>query len=73
MFRIKNMNGEWLLNSMGIVTDADLWLNKYIVLPLNVFLIEKRDLNITRVFIMLKMLRSIKEQDANVIMIKKLK
>ena len=29
MFHIQNMDGEWL-NSMGIVTDADLWLNKYI-------------------------------------------
>ena len=27
---------------MGIVTDADLWLNKYIVLPLNVFPTERR-------------------------------
>ena len=73
MFRIQNMNGEWLFNSMGIVIDADLWLNKYIVLPLNVFPTERRDLKIIMAFIMLKMLRSIKEQDANVIMIKKLK
>ena len=34
---------------MDIVTDADadLWLNKYIVLPLNVFPTERRDLKIT--------------------------
>ena len=60
MFRIQNMDGEQL-NSMGIVTDADLWLNKYIVLPLNVFPTERRDLKITRAFIILKMLRNIKE------------
>ena len=46
---------------MGIVTDADLWLNKYIVLPLNVFPTERMDLKIIMAFIILKMLRNIKE------------
>ena len=60
MFRIQNMDGE-RLNNMGIVIDVDLWLNKHIALPLNVFPTERRDLKITRVFIMPKMLKNIKE------------
>ena len=72
MFRIQNMNGGQL-NSIGIVIDVDLWLSKHIVSPLNVFPTERRDLKIIRAFIMLKMLRNIKEQDVNVIMIQKLK
>ena len=58
---------------LGIVIDVDIWLNKYIVLPLNVFPTERRGLKIIRAFIMPKMLRSIKEQDVNVIMIQTLK
>ena len=46
---------------MNIVIDVDIWLNKYIAPPLNVFPTERRDLKITMAFIILKMLRSIKE------------
>ena len=41
IFHIQNMNGGQL-NSMGIVTDADLWLSKYIVLLLYVFSDRKK-------------------------------
>ena len=60
IFHIQNMNGGQL-NSIGIVIDVDLWFSKHIVSPLNVFPTERRDLKITRAFIILKMLRNIKE------------